>query len=142
MDLHGRLPDPGVIRRVNERFYELVFEHPWLSRFFEGVDQEHITSQQTDFMTGAFGGPRNFSGRPPSHAHPHLFITDEVFDLRRDLLTRALAETQAPEELREAWLRVDEAFRAAIVKGSVSECSGRWRNDRIVVAPDPRRRSA
>lgn len=142
MDLYGRLQDPRVVRRVNERFYELVFEHPWLARFFEGVDQEHITSQQTDFMTGALGGPKNFSGRPPSHAHPHLFITDEVFDLRRDLLVRAFEETGAPEELREAWLRIDEAFRPAIVKSSLAECSGRWRNDRIIAVPDPRRRSA
>lgn len=142
MDAHAKGPDAALIRRVNERFYELVYEHPWLSGFFAGVEREHITAQQTAFMTGALGGPKEYRGRPPSHAHPHIFITDEVFDLRRELLVQALAETDAPAGLVQAWLRIDEAFRGSIVKGSPAECTGRWRTDTVIIVPDPRRRSA
>ena len=121
-----------VIAKVNKEFYDRMYEHPWMSRYFDGIEQEHIERQQTDFIVGALGGPKRFLGRPPSSAHPHIFVTDELFDLRRDMLVAALDKVGTPAELREGWLRIDESFRKAITMRSVDECEKRFTTDRIL----------
>ncbi|QDV05483.1 hypothetical protein Poly30_09810 [Planctomycetes bacterium Poly30] len=72
-----------------------------------------------------------------------MMVTDELFDHRGALLRASFEAAGAPYVLVEAWLRIDEAHRGAIVKGHVSECRPRWRNDPILDFPEPgSRRSA
>lgn len=137
MKIYETLQDREIIKKVNEIFYEKVYEHPWLSLFFQATPKEFITQQQTDFIVGCIGGPKKFSGRLPYNAHPHMYITDELFDLRKNLLTESLKEANAPEVLITSWLRIDESFRSVIVKSSVSECEGRWTTDEILSYPNP-----
>jgi len=144
VDVFDRLTRKEIIFDVSELFYEKVYEHPWLSQYFKDVDQTFITQQQADFMVGALGGPRAFSGRLPSNAHPHMMITDELFDLREALLKDSLDELKAPEYLKEAWIRIDEAFRHVIVKKTKSECQPRYGNEPILdfESPYPQKKAA
>ena len=137
MDVYDRLVDKDIILNINKHFYDQVYEHPWLAKYFAVVPKEHIVSQQTDFMVGALGGPRMFCGRAPSKAHPHMFITDELYDARSELLENSFVALNAPEDLRRAWLKIDAAFRRAIVKSSKDDCKGRWNNDPILDFPKP-----
>ncbi len=139
MGMYDILRDKSIIRDVNQAFYDKVYDHEWLSMFFQAVTKEHIINQQTDFITAALGGPKNYSGRLPYNAHPHMFITDEVFDLRSSLLTEALDEAGAPVELKEAWLRIDSSFRHVIVKQSIDQCSKRYAIDEILSFEAPAR---
>lgn len=132
MGMYDILRDKSIIRNVNQAFYDKVYDHEWLSMFFQAITKEHIINQQTDFITTAIGGPKRYSGRLPYNAHPHMFITDEVFDLRSSLLTKALDELGAPVELKEAWLRIDSSFRHVIVKQSIDQCSKRYAFDEIL----------
>ena len=132
MNVYNELENKELIRKINECFYEKVYAHPWLSLYFQTVPQEHITTQQTDFITSALGGPNMFCGRNPSVAHPHMMITDELFDLRKSLLSEAFEELNAPTVLVEAWFRIETAFRRTIVKKSKDECKGRWVTDPII----------
>ncbi|VAX27861.1 hypothetical protein MNBD_NITROSPIRAE01-1443 [hydrothermal vent metagenome] len=122
----------GLIEDVNKTFYEKVYDDPWLALYFQVVEKERIIQQQTDFMTGALGGENRFAGRKPSKAHPHMYITDQLYDLRKSLLIEALEEVAAPQKLVDAWLKIDEVFRKTIVKKSLSECAGRYRIDPIL----------
>lgn len=124
--------DRRLIEKINEVFYDKVYNDPWLALYFQVVEKEKIIQQQTDFMTGALGGENRFAGRKPSKAHPHMFITDELYDLRKSLLIEALEEAVAPQEVAAAWLNIDEIFRKTIVKKSPSECEGRYRMDPIL----------
>lgn len=142
MDLYNQLEDKEIVFKVNERFYEKIYEHPWMSQFFTDISQEFITQQQTDFIIGAIGGPKNFSGRLPSNAHPHMLITNELFDLREAMLLEALEECNAPQELRDAWIRIDESFRKVIVKESVSDLEKRYASDKFFVIPNPDKKKA
>ncbi len=142
MDLYNKLIDKNIINKINEVFYDKIYKHPWIGLFFKNVEQDFITQQQTDFMTGAFGGPQKYSGRIPSMAHPHLFITIELFELRTALLIEAFTETQAPQELIEAWLKIDNSFKNTIVKKDLSECSGRWNTDPILSFPIPHKKAS
>jgi truncated hemoglobin YjbI len=123
--------------RVHHFLYEKIYAHPWLKQFFTQSPRAHQEAQQTDFMTRVLGGPRVYSGRLPRDAHPHLFITDEVFDIRHDLLRQALKDAQVRPDIAETWLRLDEGFRAMLVKKSVDDCFGRYRTEEIIAPPRP-----
>lgn len=126
-----------AILRVHKIFYDKIYAHPWLKGFFVGVDRKHQENQLTDFTVGLFGGPRQYSGRLPNKAHPHLLVTDEVFDIRHDLLGQAIEEAGIDQDLAAIWLERDELFRKVIVKTSISECHGRYKNEPIVAPARP-----
>jgi len=132
-DLGGR----ECIERVHTIMYDKLFEHPWLKGFFEGKKRWLLESQQTEFMMGVFGGPRIYAGRGPFEAHKHMYITEEVFDVRHELLREALVEAKVPEELHERWLRADQSMRRAVEKKSMDQCKGRYNNEAILVVPKP-----
>jgi hemoglobin len=127
--------------RVNKAFYERVYRDPWLRLIFDGVPQEHIERQQTDFMVGAFGGPKTYSGRNPGDAHPHIYVTEEMWQLREKYLKEAFVETSFPEDLAAKWIKIDEAFKSRIVKSSPAECTRRFATDRILDMENPEKTS-
>jgi len=132
-DIGGR----PCIERVHRIFYGKLLVHPWLKDFFVGKKRDHLESQQTDFMTGAFGGPRIYEGRAIGCAHMHLYITDEVFTLRHEILAQSLSQAGVPPALAEQWLRHDESMRRALVKETPADCKGRYANEDPLIVPKP-----
>ena len=126
-----------TLDKVHKIFYDKVYEHPWLKLFFMEVKQEIIEEQQTAFMTKNFGGPDAYLGKLPVPAHKHMFLTEEIFQARKQALTEALDETQVPENLKEKWLKIDEAFKSGILKKDISECVKRFNTDEIEAYEDP-----
>lgn len=123
------------IARANKAFYQRVFDDPWLGQLFQGVPRAHLESQQTDFMLGALGGPKKYHGRTPDVAHPHIFVTEEVWQAREKYLRAAFKETGFPDELAQRWLKIDEAFKRHIVKPSIDACTKRYTQDEILSVP-------
>jgi len=136
--LFERIGGRPTLDRVHKIFYDRLYAHPWLGGFFAGVEQTHIEKQQSDFMSGAMGGPEAYAGRRPQDAHPHLFITEELFELRHQILEESMIEAGVPEDLRKEWLKIDGAFKRAIVKGSPAECSGRFPTEQVIAIPKPK----
>jgi len=83
------------------------------------------------------GGPNRYQGESPAIAHLGMFITDEMLDVRETILRQTLAESGLNPDMQERWLRIDNAFRAAIVKSDVSECVMRGIGQRPIVAKKP-----
>ncbi len=135
--LFDELGGTSCLERVHRIFYDKLLSHPWLKDFFKGVPRAHLESQQNSFMAGAFGGPRRYGGRPIDTAHVHMFITEEVFQLRHELLDQALKEAGVRPDLRERWLDYNMKTKKALVKKSVSECHGRYRTEPIIVVENP-----
>lgn len=120
-------------------FYDKVYEHSWLGLYFQHVDQKTIEKQQVDFMIGAFGGPKNiYSGRFPVEAHKNMFVNDELFDMREEMLIESLKEVDASAELIERWVKIDEAFRNVIVKKSVDDCERTFATEEIIIFEKPK----
>jgi truncated hemoglobin YjbI len=130
------------IYKITARFYELAYQDPWLGEVFKVVPQEFITSQQTDFMLGLFGGPKRYSGRHATDAHPHIFINEEMWQQREFILKRAMQELNAPQDISEKWLKMDEAFKKAIIMKDPSECKRRFPTDDLIIVPKPCRKAA
>ena len=129
-----------LVRSVNKEFYELVYQDPWFKRIFRNIDQQIIESQQTDFIVGALGGPKNYSGRTPQDAHPHIFIDEDIWQYREFLLVQAFDKVKAPTWLRDKWLKIDNAFKMSMMKGSLTDCTKRYTMDEIIY--EPRKKSS
>ena len=130
----------ALVFKINEKFYEYIYQDEWLKNIFLVIDQKIITSQQTDFMVGALGGPKNYCGRNPKDAHPHIYIDEEMWQLREYYLNKSFDELNIPPELRKKWLIIDEAFKSSIIKKSLDDCAKRYNTDTIIYFP--RKKSA
>jgi len=119
LDLVG---GPEVVRRVHSRFYDVIFEEPWLGQFFYGKSKPALIHKQTTFMVAAFGGPNEYHGEPPAIVHMHMLITEEMAERREVLLRRAIASEGLSQETADRWLAVDKSFWPAINKTSEGEC--------------------
>ena len=129
------------VKRITEEFYELVYNDEWLKHVFT-IDQKVITSQQVDFMVAALGGEKRYGGKSPADAHPHIFVTEEMWQRRESLLNDAMIKVGAPQDLRLKWEKIDLAFKRHIVMKDESECKKRYFSDEVIVVPNPMRRVA
>lgn len=136
--LFSKLGGRQTLERVHKVFYDKIYEHPWLKHFFSNVDQKLIENQQTDFMTSNMGGGQIYSGAFPKNAHKHMYITEELFDVRKKLLSDSLAECGVMPDLAESWLKIDNAFRWSLIKSDSSQCVKRFFTDEILIVPKPR----
>ena len=127
----------GALGSRSRIFYDKLLSHPWLKDFFEGVPRPHLEYQQTGFLAAAFGGPWMYGGRPIDTAHLPMFITEEVFMLRHDILGQSLIEAGVRPDLRERWLAYSMKTERALVKASIGECAGRHKTEPIFVVAKP-----
>jgi len=103
----GGLP---VMERVHKRFYDRIYAHPWLGKFFEGHSQEAIELRQTQFMAEKMGSKIPYPGRDLPLAHRRMYIPEELLKLRQTLLRESLEEEGVAEKLIVRWLKIDKAF--------------------------------
>ncbi len=129
--LFERIGGRETLERVHKHFYDLVYKDPWIGLYFQEVPQETIENQQSDFMMKAMGGANRYCGKLPIPAHRHMFITNELFDLRTRLLREAIRSVGLSPELEEEWIKIDNAFRKGIVKNSLNDCQKRFETDEI-----------
>ncbi len=120
--LYERLGGKSTFIKVHKIFYDKAYAHPWLSKYFTDKPQELLENQQTDFMIQLMGGPKRYSGKSPKSAHQHMLISDELFELRAQLLSDSIKEAGISDALREEWLQTDATFQRALVKTSEAEC--------------------
>lgn len=123
---------------INKVFYDKVYAHPWLKLFFEKIPQQHIENQQVDFMQKVLGGANIYAGKAPPAAHMHIFITEEVYIVRKKLLEQAFIETNADKKLVNRWLTLDESFKRVLLKNSISKCKRRFNSDEILAFECPK----
>ncbi len=120
--LYERLGGKPTYVKVHKIFYDKAYAHPWLSRYFTDKPQELLENQQTDFMIQLMGGPKCYSGKSPKSAHQHILITDELYELRAQMLAESITEAGISDELRDEWIAADATFQRALVKISEDEC--------------------
>jgi len=132
----------SILEKVHKIFYDKMYAHPWMGKFFVDIKQEVIENQQTDFMVQNFGGPSNYVGKLPIPAHKHMYITEEMFMIRQKMLEESLIEAGVIPSHREKWLKIDGAFRTGIVKKKVEDCEKRFFTDEILIIDNPDKKQA
>jgi hemoglobin len=134
-DAIGGLP---TLQKAHKIFYDKVYAHPWLGKFFAGHDQAAIENRQTTFMAEKMGSNVEYMGKDPKTSHEAMYITQELLDLRTALLDESIQEVCVPDDLRERWLRIDSAFGKAVVKESKEKfLKLSWPYKKHIIIPKP-----
>lgn len=111
-----------VMTRVHQRLYDAIYDDDYIGQFFFHRAKELLVRKQTEFMVAAFGGPNHYTGEPPAFLHMHMYITQEMTEIRNVYLRNAIMAEGLSRDICERWMRVDNSFLPAIVKQSVDEC--------------------
>lgn len=129
----GGFPTLDAVHKI---FYDKVYAHPWLGKFFEGHNQQAIEKRQTNFMAEKMGANNEYYGKQPLMAHRNMYITEELFDLRQKLLEESLREFKLESVLIDRWLRIDAAFKKQIVKPSIEAFyKTTWKYEKRIIIP-------
>ena len=88
-----------AVKRVVERFYQLVLADGELAPYFGGVDMRRLKRHQAQLVTTVLGGPGGYEGRDLGAAHAALGITDAHFDRVVGHLGDALGEAGVAGDL-------------------------------------------
>ncbi len=67
--LFEKIGGGAAVDAAVDKFYEKVLADDRIKHFFEGVDMKRQADHQKKFLTFAFGGPANYSGRSMREAH-------------------------------------------------------------------------
>lgn len=132
MSFFDEIGGKSVLQKVHKLFYDRLFNHPKLHKFFLNTPRDHQEDQQTDFMMRLMGGPNHYYGKDPHLAHGHLFITEPIFEARHQILRETLKDCGISQEHQERWLKIDYAFKPQVVKKSISECVPRYFDEGII----------
>lgn len=70
--LFDRLGGEAAVNAAVDIFYRKVLSDPSINEFFDSTDMAGQHSKQKSFLTMAFGGPNNYSGKDLRAAHAPL----------------------------------------------------------------------
>ncbi len=100
--LYERIGGEAAVNAAVDIFYRKVLADERINRFFEGVDMDKQATKQKAFLTYAFGGPHNYTGKDMRQGHAHLVkqgLNDSHFDAVMEHLGATLTELKVPAEL-------------------------------------------
>jgi hemoglobin len=100
--LYEKIGGDAAVNAAVDIFYRKVLADDRISNFFEGVDMEKQAAKQKAFLTMAFGGPHNYTGKDMRDGHAHLVangLNDTHFDAVMENLGATLQELNVPDEL-------------------------------------------
>jgi len=136
--LYDRIGGKKTLVKVHKIFYDKAYAHSWLRKYFTDKPQQILEEQQTDFMTQLMGGPKIYGGKSPKSAHQHMMISEELFELRAQLLSDSIKQAGLTDDLRIEWLNADAALKKSLVKSSADECSVAYPTQPILDFPNPK----
>ena len=100
--LYERLGGDAAVNAAVDIFYGKVMDDYRINRFFERTDMATQAAHLKAFMTVAFGGPNNYTGRSLRDGHARLVklgLNDTHYDAVVGHLAATLQELNVPEEL-------------------------------------------
>ena len=93
-----KLGGAGAIDAAVDIFYRKVLADDRIGHFFDTVDMEAQHAKQKAFLTMAFGGPNNYSGKDMRAAHAGMNLTEEHFTAVAEALVGTLQDLNVPQE--------------------------------------------
>ena len=112
--LFEKIGGEAAVDAAVDIFYRKVLADDRISSFFEGVDMDKQAAKQKAFLTMAFGGPHNYTGKDMRDGHAHLVangLNDTHFDAVMENLGATLQELNVPDELIQEAAAIAESTR-------------------------------
>jgi len=100
--LFEKIGGEAAVNAAVDIFYRKVLADDRINRFFEGVDMDAQAAKQKAFLTMAFGGPNNYTGKDMREGHAHLVkdgLNDSHFDAVVENLGATLKELGVADDL-------------------------------------------
>ena len=116
--LYDRLGGEAAIAAAVTDFYQRVLNDPLVSPFFAGLSMDALISKQIAFMTMAFGGPHQYTGRDLRRAHESSVddgLTNQHFDRVAQHLSVTLQELGVADAERCEALAIVAGTRADVL---------------------------
>lgn len=116
--LYEKVGGSQTIKRLVDRFYDLVLADPSLARFFPNTDLNALRAKQVMFITMLVGKSRTFSGRDLTTAHAEARgrgLTDEHFDALLGHFERALRDIGVEDDYIRELVALVETTRDAVL---------------------------
>jgi len=117
-NLFSKIGGEAAVNAAVDIFYRKVLADDSISSFFEGVDMETQAAKQKAFLTFAFGGPNDYSGKSMRDGHAHLVkngLNDSHFDAVIGHLGATLQELKVPEDLIGEAAAIAESTRTDVL---------------------------
>lgn len=116
--LYEQLGGEAAVDAAVGIFYRKVLSDTSLSKFFEGVDMDKQMAKQKAFLTMAFGGPNEYTGKDLTSAHAELVkkgLNDSHVDAVLGHLQKTLQELKVPGYLVVEVMKVAETTRNPVL---------------------------
>lgn len=116
--LFQKIGGRNAVKSAVDIFYQKVLADERINKFFDGIDMGKQKSKQIAFLTYAFGGPNQYSGKDMRDAHSHLVdqgLNDSHFDAVMEHLGSTLKELNVPGDLIGQAAGIAESTRADVL---------------------------
>ncbi len=99
MSLFEQIGGEGAVDAAVDIFYRKVLADPDLTHFFDKIDMDEQIAKQKSFLTMAFGGPNEYTGKDMREAHKDMDIEEKHFQAVAGHLQATLEELSVPNDL-------------------------------------------
>lgn len=116
--LYEQLGGAAAVDAAVDVFYRKVLADYRINRFFDHSNMEVQAAKQKAFLTMAFGGPNDYTGKDMRTAHAHLVkmgLSDLHFNAVMEHLIATLKELNVPEHLIQQVDALAESTRADVL---------------------------
>jgi len=100
-NLFERIGGEAAVDAAVDIFYRKVLSDDRINDFFDDVDMDSQVAKQKAFLTMAFGGPNNYTGKDMREGHRHLVsrgLNEDHFNAVVENLANTLTELGVSSE--------------------------------------------
>lgn len=98
MSVYESIGGAGAVDAAVDIFYRKVLADDRISSFFDTVDMDGMRAKQKSFLTMAFGGPNEYTGKDMREAHKNMNLTEDHFGAVAEALVGTLQDLEVPQE--------------------------------------------
>ncbi|WKJ89966.1 group 1 truncated hemoglobin [Methylomonas montana] len=116
--LYERIGGEAAVNAAVDVFYGKVLDDYRINRFFERTDMAKQVEHLKAFMTVAFGGPNNYTGRSLRDGHARLVkmgLNDSHYDAVMEHLGATMQELNVPADLIAEAAALVESVRGEVL---------------------------
>jgi len=99
VSVYEKIGGAAAVDAAVDIFYRKVLADDRISKFFDTVDMDAQHAKQKAFLTMAFGGPNEYTGKDMREAHKHMNLTEEHFNAVAENLVGTLKELDVPQDI-------------------------------------------
>jgi hemoglobin len=117
-DLYQRLGGAPAVDAAVDRFYRRLLADERVAHFFDDTDMDGQIAKQKAFLTMAFGGPHEYTGRDMRSAHAPLVergLSDQHVDIVVEHLGGTLKELGVDDGAIGEVAAIAESVRADVL---------------------------